>query len=126
MTTSHVRSILVASLLIAAIACRSDPPPHGSGQPVPAASGQTAGAAVPHVNAAPAPSRPRPGMIWVPGGTFWMGCEGCGMPDALPQHLVSVQGFWMDESPVTNAEFAAFVKATAYVTVAERPLDPAA
>jgi formylglycine-generating enzyme required for sulfatase activity len=63
-------------------------------------------------------------MTWIPGGTFWMGCEGCGMPDALPQHLVSVDGFWMDKTPVTNAAFARFVQATGYVTVAERPLDP--
>ena len=40
----------------------------------------------------PAPS----GMVWIPGGEFWMGCDGCGMPDALPVHLVSVAGFWMD------------------------------
>jgi formylglycine-generating enzyme required for sulfatase activity len=63
-------------------------------------------------------------MVWVPGGTFWMGCETCAMPDALPQHLVSVDGVWMDRTPVTNAEFARFVQATGYVTVAERPLDP--
>jgi formylglycine-generating enzyme required for sulfatase activity len=63
-------------------------------------------------------------MVWVPGGTFWMGCDGCGMPDALPVHLVSVDGFWMDATPVTNAQFERFVKATGYVTVAERQLDP--
>jgi formylglycine-generating enzyme required for sulfatase activity len=62
-------------------------------------------------------------MVWIPGGTFWMGCEGCGMPDALPVHLVEVDGFWMDRTPVTNADFERFVKATRYVTVAERPLD---
>jgi formylglycine-generating enzyme required for sulfatase activity len=63
-------------------------------------------------------------MVWIPGGTFWMGCEDCGMPDALPQHLVSTSGFWMDRAPVTNREFARFVAATGYVTVAERRLDP--
>ena len=47
------------------------------------------------------------------------------MPDALPAHLVAVDGFWMDRAPVTNAEFARFVKETGHVTVAERPLDPA-
>lgn len=46
------------------------------------------------------------------------------MPDALPIHRVSVPGFWMDATEVTNAEFARFVGATGYVTVAERPLDP--
>jgi formylglycine-generating enzyme required for sulfatase activity len=63
-------------------------------------------------------------MAWVPGGTFWMGCQDCGMPDALPAHLVAVDGFWMDKTPVTNAEFSRFVDATGYVTVAERPLNP--
>jgi formylglycine-generating enzyme len=63
-------------------------------------------------------------MVWIAGGTFWMGCDGCGMPDALPLHRVSVDGFWMDRTPVTNAEFERFVNATGYVTVAERPLDP--
>ena len=51
-----------------------------------------------------------------------MGCEGCGMPDALPAHLVEVNGFWMDRTPVTNGEFQRFVTETRYVTVAERPL----
>ncbi len=45
------------------------------------------------------------------------------MPDALPIHRVRVRGFWMDRTEVTNAEFARFVEATGYVTVAERPLD---
>jgi formylglycine-generating enzyme required for sulfatase activity len=46
------------------------------------------------------------------------------MPDALPVHLVSLNGFWMDRTPVTNAEFDRFVAATGYLTVAERPLNP--
>jgi len=69
---------------------------------------------------APAPA----GMVWIAGGTFWMGCDGCEMPDALPVHRVSVDGFWMDRTPVTNAEFERFVKATGFVTVAERELNP--
>jgi sulfatase modifying factor 1 len=64
------------------------------------------------------------GMVWVAGGTFWMGCDDCGMPDALPTHRVAVDGFWMDRTPVTNAEFERFVQTTGYVTVAERQLDP--
>jgi formylglycine-generating enzyme required for sulfatase activity len=63
------------------------------------------------------------GMVWVPGGVFLMGDET--MPDAMPRHAVWVDGFWMDETEVTNAEFAQFVDATGYVTVAERPLNPA-
>ena len=62
------------------------------------------------------------GMVWIEGGNYKMGSED--FPDAKPVHEVSVKGFWMDETEVTNAQFAAFVKATNYVTVAERPLDP--
>jgi len=69
------------------------------------------------------PAGPAPaGMVWVPGGTFWMGSEE--FDDALPVHKVQVDGFWMDKTTVTNAEFAGFVKATGYVTVVERRPDP--
>ena len=63
-------------------------------------------------------------MSWVPGGTFSMGSEAF-YPEERPVRRVAVDGFWMDEHPVTNAQFRRFVKATGYVTVAERPLDPA-
>jgi formylglycine-generating enzyme required for sulfatase activity len=63
-------------------------------------------------------------MIRIPGGTFHMGCADCGMPDAEPVHLVAVDPFWMDETPVTNKRFAEFVAATGYVTIAERSPDP--
>ena len=76
------------------------------------------------INSTAAPEPAPEGMVWIPGGTFWMGCDSCGMSDAAPEHLVSVEGFWMDRTPVTNADFATFVQATGYVTVAERPLDP--
>jgi formylglycine-generating enzyme required for sulfatase activity len=79
---------------------------------------------VPVINTAPPPGRAPKGMVWIPGGDFWMGCANCGMPDALPVHLVSVSGFWMDVAPVTNHDYEAFVKATSYVTVAERRPDP--
>jgi formylglycine-generating enzyme required for sulfatase activity len=45
-------------------------------------------------------------------------------PEERPAHTVRVRGFWMDAHPVTNAEFAAFVRASGYVTAAEQPLDP--
>ncbi|MFD2936357.1 formylglycine-generating enzyme family protein [Spirosoma flavum] len=61
-------------------------------------------------------------MVLIPGGTFQMGADE--FPDARPLHSVTVNGFWMDEHEVTNAEFARFVAATKYVTVAERPLNP--
>ena len=63
-------------------------------------------------------------MVRVPGGTFLMGSNDF-YPEERPVHRVAVDGFWMDEHPVTNAEFRRFVQDTGYVTVAERPLDPA-
>ncbi|MFC9325551.1 formylglycine-generating enzyme family protein [Kitasatospora sp. NPDC057015] len=69
-------------------------------------------------------SAPARGMVWVPGGSFLMGSEGF-YPEERPVHPVVVDGFWADEHPVTVAEFRRFVKATGYLTVAERPLDPA-
>jgi len=63
-------------------------------------------------------------MVWIKGGSFIMGSDDPEFPDAKPVHKVIVNSFWMDEHEVTNAEFAKFVKATGYVTVAERPLDP--
>lgn len=84
-------------------------------------------------NATSAPEPAPPGMVWIPGGEFSMGAENpvgglCGgpdpMPDARPIHRVKVNGFWMDKTEVTNAQFAAFVRATGYVTTAERAPSP--
>ncbi len=72
-----------------------------------------------NINQQVAPVPAPAGMAYIPGGTFWMGCPDCNMPDTLPQHAVTVDAFWMDKTPVTNAEFAKFVKATGYKTVAE-------
>lgn len=78
--------------------------------------------------ARPLPPAPA-GMAWVPGGEFSMGSEDPrsmrsggqeAMADARPIHRVYVTGFWMDRTDVTNAEFARFVLATGYKTVAER------
>jgi formylglycine-generating enzyme len=69
------------------------------------------------------------GMVWIPGGEFSMGSAANGtgsdeMPmasnDAGPVHRVRVDGFWIDATPVTNEQFEKFVKATGYVTIAER------
>ena len=70
-----------------------------------------------------------PGMVWIPGGEFMMGAK----PDPLgndvcmratydsrPIHRVSVDGFYMDKTDVSNDEFARFVEATGYITLAER------
>jgi formylglycine-generating enzyme len=80
------------------------------------------------------PNAGRPGtaplsMVWIPGGEFSMGAQDPpdGDPagidaaaDARPIHRVYVDGFFMDQWDVTNRQFAAFVRATGYVTVAER------
>jgi formylglycine-generating enzyme len=70
----------------------------------------------------PRPDGPAPaGMVWIPGGTFRMGTseEHPHFRDA-PEHEAQVSGFWLDETEVTNAQFAAFVEATKYLTVAEQ------
>jgi formylglycine-generating enzyme required for sulfatase activity len=81
------------------------------------------------VNRTPTPSSNPPGMAWIPGGVFSMGAndppdmDDVGMKatqDARPIHRVYVDGFFMDKTDVTNAEFAKFVAATGYVTIAER------
>jgi sulfatase modifying factor 1 len=63
-------------------------------------------------------------MVWIKGGSFRMGSDRH-YPEEGPVHRVRVDGFWMDETPVTNAEFARFAAATGYITVAERAPDPA-
>jgi formylglycine-generating enzyme required for sulfatase activity len=62
-------------------------------------------------------------MVRIPGGAFSMGSEDF-YPEERPIHRVEVDGFWMDERPVTAAQFRRFVRETKYATVAERALDP--
>lgn len=61
---------------------------------------------------------------WITGGTFTMGSDHH-YPEERPTRSVTVDGFWIDVSPVTNAKFSSFIEDTGYVTVAERPLNPA-
>jgi formylglycine-generating enzyme required for sulfatase activity len=63
-------------------------------------------------------------MLRLAGGTFTMGSDRH-YPEEAPARAVAVEGFSIARTTVTNAEYAAFVAATGYVTVAERPLDPA-
>jgi len=63
------------------------------------------------------------GMVWIEGGRFQMGSDAF-YPEERPQRPVQVDGFWIDAVPVTNRRFAAFVDATGWVTLAERPADP--
>jgi formylglycine-generating enzyme len=119
--------VLVAVLLGAAWALHSR---HES-EPIqtarPAAEVLRFGATI--ANKTPAPGAAPDHMAWIPGGEFSMGAQDppdkdeVGMNatvDSRPIHRVSVDGFYMDKTDVTNAQFAKFVKAIGYVTLAER------
>ncbi len=100
------RSILKLGPLLTIIAVHpwasGDPPTHGPGTPEPVPAG----------------------MVWIPAGEFTMGEQGpIARADERPTHRVRVDGFWMDRTEVTNAEFRRFVEATGYVTTAERAPD---
>ena len=93
----------------------------------PASPGAAFAPTVPNTQPAPAPAPP--GMVWIPGGEFSMGAAdppdmdvvGMGATtDSRPIHRVYVDGFFMDKTDVTNGQFAEFVKATGYVTIAEK------
>src|SRR5437899_3258616 len=62
------------------------------------------------------------GMVWIPSGAFFMGSDD-GQPDERPVHEVHVDGFWIDQTELTNEQFERFVKATGYITVAEQQPD---
>jgi sulfatase modifying factor 1 len=62
-------------------------------------------------------------MVWISGGTFRMGSDRHYAEEA-PVHRVTVDGFWIDRTPVTNRQFRNFVHATGYVTYAEIAPDP--
>ena len=66
------------------------------------------------------------GMVWIPGGKFEPGAvasDKMAMDDEKPAHPVAVDGFFMDKTEVTNAQYRKFVEETGYVTVAEREID---
>jgi formylglycine-generating enzyme required for sulfatase activity len=71
------------------------------------------------------PDEATEGMVWIPGRIFTMGSDSH-YPEEAPAHPVKVDGFWIEETPVTNRKFADFVKATGYVTLAEKAPDPTA
>ncbi len=105
-------SILLHSVIIASIALCSCEKPKLTPLPV---------ATQPEI-------RIEQGMVRLPGGTYIMGSSGLFQTDfgpkvfaeEKPQHKVTVRGFWIDQTEVTNAQFRAFVEATGYVTFAER------
>ena len=106
-----VLNMTLAVVSVFAIGCAPSqsgvPAESHAGHQVPAPAAPETTSVVVRINDSPAPGPAPEGMVWIPGGTFWMGCDGCGMPDALPAHLVEVDGFWMDRTPVTNADFRA-------------------
>jgi sulfatase modifying factor 1 len=77
-----------------------------------------------HAMSAAGLNPPAADMVWIPSGTFTMGSDRHYREEA-PARDVSVDGFGISRTPTTNAQYAKFVEATGYVTVAERPLDPA-
>ena len=122
--------VVAAGAVLAVKTLRSrdaGPAPVASAESRPASSAPAFAPTVANAVAAPGPA-PK-GMVWIPGGEFSMGSHVeseafCALPgvtrDALPVHRVYVDGFWMDATEVTNEDFERFVKATGYVTIAER------
>jgi len=93
---------------------------HAASTPAPAAASPSAPNRMAVVNPGPAPA----GMKWIAGGEFTMGTDSDqSMANERPAHHVRVNGFWMADNDVTNAEFRRFVEATGYVTTAERKPD---
>jgi formylglycine-generating enzyme len=120
---SSKRKALILGLIVAAFAICAVAAPPASSPSTTNGFGPTA------PNTAPPPRTAPAGMVWIPGGEFSMGAADSpsdgevGMQatkDSRPIHRVYVDGFFMDATDVTNAQFARFVKATGYVTVAER------
>jgi sulfatase modifying factor 1 len=122
---------LVFAILCAAVLYPLTTSVRASSNP-PASPGAAFAPTVPNIQPAPAPAPP--GMVWIPGGEFSMGAadppemDMVGMratTDSRPIHRVYVDGFFMDKTDVTNGQFAEFVKATGYVTIAEKIPTPA-
>ncbi len=88
------------------------------------ASGQKIEFREPVLNPSTPPGPAPEGMVWIPGGEFYMGIDDEGFQDAWYVHLVYVDGFWMDKTEVTNEQYAKFVAATGYVTAAEKRPEP--
>ena len=116
---------------VAVVAFMATRPRPSANPALPAVEAATSNRFLPTVENRNAPPGPAPdGMVWIPGGEFSMGAQdphdthdAVGMQattDSRPVHRVFVDAFWMDATEVTNEQFARFVKATGYVTVAEQ------
>jgi formylglycine-generating enzyme len=119
------RAVLVAVLVAAAgvgavISWWSQRPGAASAGATSAGAQTVAEHSATQSSCAPAPTNTaHPGMGWVPSGAFTMGSDHA-FPEEGPAVAAKVEGFWMDQTEVTNAQFAQFVAATGYVTLAER------
>ncbi len=124
------RLLTAVNILVCAGACGGQAPTPSPSTPALDAHQTQTAAFQPTVVDATAPPREGPaGMVWIPGGEFSMGAadppgmDDVGMSattDSRPIHRVYVDGFWMDQTEVTNDQYRRFVEATGYVTVAER------
>ncbi len=104
--------LLLACIVLGGCGTASSPPPA-----IPTAASAEALPADLLIEApGPAPA----GMSWIPGGAFQMGASKPQFPDEAPAHRVILDGFWIDQTEVTNAQFQEFVTATGYVTIAEK------
>jgi sulfatase modifying factor 1 len=131
-----VAAVLLAGIIVSAFYSRRSasaaialPGVNSHPAPAPEAPPKNANFLPTIANAAPVPGSAPRGMVWITGGEFSMGAQDppemneVGMQatrDSRPIHRVYVDGFFMDKTDVTNAQFAEFVKATGYITVAER------
>jgi formylglycine-generating enzyme len=122
--------ILLAAVALLTVVCAMAFDFPGSGRPVPAPMppphdpptdvSPDLKPSAPPVAQFVKPLGPAPeGMVWIPGGTAVMGDDD-GPPDERPAHSVTLDGFWMDRTDVTNAAFQKFADATGYRTIAER------
>jgi len=122
------RLTALSLLLLALLGCKGNGKPNQEDQPDPLLSENATDAKLPEdlLVDPPAGYTPPEGMVWIPGGQFMQGAvpqDAHAMSHEKPAHPVLIDGFYMDRHEVTNAQFAEFVGATGYVTVAERPLD---
>jgi formylglycine-generating enzyme required for sulfatase activity len=115
-TPAALSAILAAALTLSG--CGRHPPAGLSAAPAPRAACLTG-------LKPPQPAPATDGMILIRGGVFQMGAKPLRREEG-PARWTRVGAFWIDRTDVTNGEFARFVKATGYVTQAERPLDPKA
>jgi formylglycine-generating enzyme len=111
-TLTGLCMVVFSAMMPVAPTDKSDPAARGAATPDPEQTKRR--------QAAEAPANGPRGMVWVPAGKFFMGDNAGTHADEKPEHTVELDGFWMDETEVTNAQFKAFADATGYLTIAER------